>query len=286
MNRVLFFLLLLTAGAFAEALAQSVTINLNISPPFTPYLADYLSPGRPVTLQLRNNTRETLSLTLLLSFSGDNGVSIRTRPGYTPVRPLVLNPGEVRLLKSLEEFRHHFDDDNLDAQGISPDQLRSGGLPEGSYQLCVQAVESGTGRVLSFGEPVGCSNWIQIWYVEPPTLIYPAENQTLGGSRSQPIMFTWAGAVGVTGGAVYTFRLVELPDAPDLNPNAYLDAVTVPFFEQHRIRQPRLLYNASQPPLKPGRRYACRVTASDPQRRITFLNDGHSVVSTFVYAPD
>lgn len=41
MTRILVFLLLVSLSAHA----QTVSINLNVSPPFTPYLADYLSRG-------------------------------------------------------------------------------------------------------------------------------------------------------------------------------------------------------------------------------------------------
>ncbi len=283
MKRIILFMFVL---ASAGSLAQSVSVNLNIAPPFTPYLADYLGRNQHLTLQLKNNTRETQSLKLLLSFSGDNGVTIRTKPSYMPIRALLLNPGEVKLLTSLAEFRYYLDEDNLDLQGISAQNLRVGGLPEGDYQLCLQAVDYSTGRIVSAGEPIGCSNLIAIRYVEPPTIIYPADNQTISGPRNQPILFTWARAVGVPAGAVYQFRLVELPDTPGLNPNAYVDAAIVPTFEQRTIRQPLLVYNASLPPLKPGKRYALRITATDPQQKVTFLNNGHSVVTTFVYAPD
>lgn len=223
---------------------------------------------------------------LLLSFTGDNGVSIRTRPSYSPTRPILLNPGEVKILKSLEDFRYYVDGNNLDVQGVSVGSLRMGSLPEGSYQLCLQAVDYTTGRVLSFSEPLGCSNLITIRYVEPPVVIYLADNELVSGPRSKPVVFTWVRPVGFPVGAVYTFRLAEMPDVPGLNPNAYIDAVTIPAYEQKAIRQSLLVYNATLPPLKPGKRYALRVTASDPQGKVVFQNDGHSLVTTFLYAPD
>ncbi len=283
MSRLSIFLFLLVS-LFAKG--QSVSINLNVSPPFTPYMADYLGRGQHLTLQLKNNGREAVALKLLLSFTGDNGVSIRTRPSYSPTRPLMLNPGEVKILKSLDEFRYYVDGNNLDVQGISINSLRIGGLPEGSYQLCLQAVDYTTGRSLSFSEPLGCSNSITIRYVEPPVVTYPLDNAIISGPRSKPIAFTWVRPVGLPANAVYTFRLAELPDVPGLNPNAYIDAQTIPTYEQKTIQQSLLVYNATLPPLKPGKRYALRVTASDPQGKVAFQNEGHSVVTTFLYAPD
>lgn len=283
MNRI-FVLLLVLITVFAQA--QSVSVNLNISPPFTPYFADYLSRNQRMTLQLKNNSRETVSLKLLMTFSGDNGVSIRTRPNYTPTRPIVLGPGELRILKSLDELRYYADGDALDMQGITVGTMRVGGLPEGSYQLCLQAVDYTTGRTLSFTEPLGCSNPITIQYIEPPTIVYPSDNEVISGPKSKPIVFTWVRPIGFPVEAVYTFRLAELPDIPNLNPNAYINVLTIPSYEQKAIRQSLFVYNATLPPLKPGKRYALRITAIDPNRKVAFLNEGHSVVTTFLYAPD
>jgi hypothetical protein len=281
MKRIYLVLALLVA-TLLPVLAQQITVNVTVPPPYSPYLLDYAAvPGR-MTLQVRNNTRNTLQIKLLASVSGDNGISIRTKPEYRPAQALVLAPNETRLFRTPAELRGYFERDNIDIQGISEYIYKSRTFPEGSYNICFRAVDYLTNAPYSLDEPLGCSNPINVRFVEPPVLISPVCDDTLRMQIPQAVVFSWAAAVGTPVGINYALKLVELPDV-EVNPNAYMDAVQVPFFEQRNLRQTSLVYQAAMPPLRPGKTYAMRITALDPQRRVHFLNDGHSPVCTFVY---
>ena len=157
MKRLL--LLLLCSLSLAHwALSQQITVNVTIPTPHSPYLLDYAAvPGR-MSLQVRNNTRNTLQIKLLASISGDNGIVIRTKPEYRPAQPLVLAPNETRIFRSAAELRGYFDRDNIDIQGISEYTYKSRTFPEGSYNICFRALDYLTNAPYSLDEPLGCSN--------------------------------------------------------------------------------------------------------------------------------
>lgn len=72
------------------------------------------------------------------------------------------------------------------------------------------------------------------------------------------------------------------------DPNVFIDAVVLPpsGVEVRNLRVNSFLYGPSQPPLKIGKRYAMRVQAFDPTRRINFLNEGKSPVCYFTYGEE
>lgn len=72
------------------------------------------------------------------------------------------------------------------------------------------------------------------------------------------------------------------------DPNVLIDAVVLPpsGVEVKNIKVNSFLYGPGQPPLKIGKRYAMRVQASDPTRKINFLNEGKSPVCYFTYGEE
>ncbi|MFN8354332.1 MAG: hypothetical protein U0Y10_07800 [Spirosomataceae bacterium] len=265
-----------------STLAQQVTVSISIPPPYTPYLMDYVGVAGKLSIQLKNNTRNPLSVKLVGSITGDNGVSLRTRLDYQPLQPLQLNANETRIFRGLSELRGLFDKDNIELQGIDREARI---LLEGTYNICLQVLEYGTNRPLSFEEPQGCSNPIEIRYVEPPVLINPVCEDTVRALVPQSLIINWSSAIGTPAGATYTLRMVELPDA-EANPNVFIDAVTVPFYEQKNIRSTSLVYHVAMPPLQLGKTYGIRISATDPQKRVVFLNEGHGIVCKFTYGKE
>ena len=76
----------------------------------------------------------------------------------TAPRPFILTRGEIKILNA-SDISQLFDYDELLFSGISKnDVIRSNGLPEGNYQVCVQAYDYNTDKLLSSQEPLGCSN--------------------------------------------------------------------------------------------------------------------------------
>ena len=63
----------------------AVNISLTITPPYSPYYADYTGiKASTVLMLLQNTTNETRTIKLSGSLTGDNGIKIWTKSNYVP----------------------------------------------------------------------------------------------------------------------------------------------------------------------------------------------------------
>ncbi|MDQ2769241.1 MAG: carboxypeptidase regulatory-like domain-containing protein [Bacteroidota bacterium] len=274
-------LLLLAFGARAQAPAVRVTVVP--LPPYSTHLSDYVDQPNRLLITLSNTTRQAVSLQLAGSIAGDNGVSARTKPGAHSPRPVSLDALQTRQLDA-DELGQLFDEGMLTYSGISAQEIvRGNGLPEGTYTICVRALDYATGQLLSADEPVGCSRPFSLRSFEAPYIIKPQPDENVRPNSPQNIIFTWSRPAGAPITTEYELRIVELSD-PRRNPNdAYLAGTVPPLFERTVSGATVLLYGPGEPALIQGRRYAFAVTARDPANRTVFRNNGRSEVQTFVY---
>lgn len=282
---ILGFLLLLVG--FGNLFAQTaVRITTNVIPPYSPYIQDYPGTGNRVQVFISNLSGTTLNVRLLGKLEGDNGVVIRTSANYRPLQPLRLLPTDVNRLISRTELEGLFDLNQIEVQGMDKNLLYRGlPLPEGNYQLCVQAFDNATTRPLSDEFPMGCSGLIPVRVVEPPILLFPQADAEIVANTPQTQVFTWSPPVGILPNQVeYTLRIVELP-LGNVDPNVFIDAVALPKsgIEVKNLRTTTFLYGPQHPPLQIGKRYAWRVQATAVNGRINFLNYGKSPVQSFTY---
>ena len=183
------------------------------------------------------------------------------------------------------ELEGLFDLAQIEVQGMNKNELYRGlPLPEGNYQLCVQAFDNATTRPLSAEFPMGCSGLIPVRIVEPPILISPYDNEEVVTKTPQTQLFSWSAPVGILPNQVeYTLRIVELP--AEVNPNVYIDAVALPRtgLEVQHLRTTTFLYGPSHPALQSGKRYAWRVQAISTSQKLALMNEGKSPVGEFTY---
>lgn len=280
LRRWLLPLLLLTA---LGSRAQSVRVTVVPLPPYSTHLSDYVDQPNRLLVTLSNTGRQAVSLQLAGSISGDNGVSARTRPGAHSPRPVTLEALQTRRLDA-DELGLLFDENMLTYTGISAQQVvRGNGLPEGTYTICVQALDYATGRLLSAAEPVGCSRPFSLRSLEAPYIIKPQPDENIRLNSPQNLIFSWSRPAGAPVTTEYELRIVEMSDTRR-NPNdAFLAGTVPPLFERTVTGAPVLLYGPGEPALIQGRRYAFAVTARDPGNRTVFRNNGRSEVQTFVY---
>jgi len=279
----LLLLLPLWLGLAAGARAQAVRVTVVPLPPYSTHLSDYVDQPNRLLVTLSNTTRQPVSLQLAGAITGDNGVSARTKPGARSPRPVALDALQTRRLDS-EELGLLFDETMLSYTGISAQEVvRGNGLPEGTYTICVKALDYATGRPLSADEPVGCSRPFSLRSLEPPYIIKPLADEQIRANSPQNIIFTWSRPAGAPVNTEYELRIVEMSD-PRRNPNdAFLAGTVPPLFERTVSGATVLLYGPGEPALIQGRRYAFAVTARDPSSRSSFRNNGRSEVQTFVY---
>lgn len=162
---------------------------------------------------------------------------------------------------------------------------RTGRLPEGSYQLCVEFT-----NVSAQGQPrpdTGACTQFLITYPQPPMLIAPADRQTVVSAYPT---FQWTPVVMPGRQVGYLLRVVEV--LPGQTPLKAIEA-DVPVLETVLTTVTTYTYPPTALPLDPGKTYAWRVQAvntlnTDPGAGRPVgttvgvgANDGRSEVFTF-----
>ncbi len=139
-----------------KAATAQVDIKVSILPPYPSKVTDYASRPQQVLIALRSLNNLAQDIQLRGTITGDNGIILRVDPRYRSPSPIHLNGGELRSLNGVD-ISQLFDYNQLQFSGITKDQvLRGNGLPEGNYQICIQAYNYTTGQPLSSPEPLGC----------------------------------------------------------------------------------------------------------------------------------
>ncbi len=288
MTKRLVLLCLALSGLGLARAQQPVMVTTQVFPPFSTYLSDYISQPNRIRVRVQSAVGSPqLRVRLIAKLYGmERGIKIATDSMYKPPRPIVLEPGvPVDINNDVSLLRQIFDVGHMTFEGITKEQiLRTGGLPEGTYRICVRVLDFETGAPLSGPEPAGCTGPFQVRQLEPPTIIMPTHNSTLPPSAPQNVVFRWTLPVGAPIRPNYEYRLKIIELVPDTrNPEEAMASSTVPPLFERTVRTTQLVYGPSEPPLVPGKRYAARVTVSDPERQAMFRNNGRSPVVSFRY---
>ncbi|MBW6500612.1 MAG: hypothetical protein K0B05_04385 [Bacteroidales bacterium] len=280
-NNILRCLLLVLSlsGLFGTMLysQQELMVNVMVRPPYGTKLDLYPELTR-VTITYPWSLRATLSVHV----KGNNGVDLITAPDYAG--PAVDITANVINQFSGNDLSGYFEYQNLISRGIPVRELIESGLPEGSYQICVR-VKGPDGGFISPDEPMGCSNFFNIRYGEPPMTVNPQCGARLTQPAVQNIVFSWTPATNAPAWTQYTLKIVELPDSTQ-NPDAAMLSATEPaFFETTLQGRFSFFYGPAQPLLEKGRIYAWQVIAEEPETEAKFSNNGRSPVCWFKWDP-
>lgn len=280
--RKIFLLTVLLIIVCVTHISAQVDIKISILPPYPSKVTDYTSHPQQVLILVHNVSNLPQDIQLRGTITGDNGIVLRVSPQYKSQSPIHLGAGQTLNLNG-SDISQLFDYNQLVFSGITRDQVvRGNGLPEGNYQVCVQAFNYNTNQPLSETEPMGCSNVFPVTSVEPPYIITPFNEQSISAQTTQNFVITWSTPAGAPPSTQYTVEMVEILD--NKNPNDAINtATTPPFFQQTINAGNLLLYGPSMPSLTPGRQYALMVIAKDPFNSVTFRNGGRSEVTSFIY---
>lgn len=275
---VVFFI----AGGNLYAQNRPVNATLQITPPYSVYLADYARPGSEqmqVYLLLRDLSEPVYEVQLRLTIEG-SGIRLQTNPSYLP--PPITLEGGIPLIVSGEPLAPYLDSRNLMFKGISRaeyEQRRA--LPEGFYQFTVEVLDyRRPDRSLS--RPATFMAWFTL--NEPPRITAPICGSTLPLMDPTHILFQWMDGGNINPASPfsteYELTLVEVFPA-DRNVD---DAIrsSIPLL-QTITSEPSYLYGLTDAALIPGQKYAFRVRALDTDGRAVFKNDGYSEVCSFTY---
>ncbi len=271
--------------------AQVININVTVNPPYDPDFYSYTSDPSRVLISISNFSSTTQSIKLGATFrSIDGSRSISTSPELQPPQPLVMLPGETRLLTT-EDLRPLFPSlGSLTLVGIDRAELqRTGRLSAGIYQLCVAAYDYnsiGHSVPLSGIVPAGCSAPFRIAVINAPEIISMGTTQcgeVMAPTDVQNFVINWIGSPEAPIDLRYVIEMIELLPI-DRNPNEAFETATTPiFFTDSVSNLTSYIYTSANPALEVGRRYAIRVRAVDPSGELRFANRGYSIPCTFTY---
>ncbi|BAU53748.1 hypothetical protein MgSA37_01918 [Mucilaginibacter gotjawali] len=271
-------LTLLLVVSILKVSAQQVNISTNLFPPYSPYYADYSGVNASKVLVIVQNLTQN---TLKIKLSGrleSRSVDIHTRDNFVPLQPLILGPHEIVQLNG-NRLKDIFDINNLSVKGIDINTLAlTSRIPEGNYSFCINAIDYNDNHTVLSAPGTGCS-FLPITYPDAPVLSSPGK--VVQATFPQSLIFSWFNPAAVPLGTQYHIELAEMPDV-NADPNHVLDATSFPMLSQ-TVSSYSYLYGALNLQLIPGRKYAWRVSASDPSGKIVFKHNGISPASSFTY---
>ena len=279
-SRLILLILLLTGiqtGLHGQV--YPVTITPQIIPPFSPYLNDYLNDINKVKLLIGNTSMNVQNIKFSVSLtSEDNTVQIFNDPTYRPPQAMEIY-SLAQVFANGYDLQPYFNKAHVTLKGVNgKDLLMNKPLPEGRYTLCVRALDYRTGAVLS--DPnAGCASFY-VKYSEAPILTNPKCGDSILPLNPQSVMFSWNPPAGSLSSVEYKLKIVEMLPSNRSAGDALNSATTPPFFETN-TQVPFYVYGPIDPPLMEGHTYAFRVTASDPNQKAFFLNNGNSDICYF-----
>jgi len=287
MKKFLGFLVVLSAAVFfqQQVNAQTISVSVNVKPPYSLQPKDYIQQGNNVMITMMNLGSVPVSAQVFMSLEGvNNSIQIKIKPTY--IAPVALNFGpsetKVMTLNQLKAYNGNPGFNDIIFQGYdSKLYFGNGTLPEGMYKVCATVV-TGMGPAGGGGGTFSGCGIFQLNSYDAPIILNPANASTVKPLQPQNVLFNWTPS-GIAGKTNYTFKLVDLTETPVNNPNDAFQNNVQPFFQQNGIIMNSLVYDMSKLKLKEGHKYALQITAYDPLKNLLYKNNGKSPVTTFLY---
>lgn len=283
-SRKLLGLIVILLIKFSTALAQ-INVSVSLDPRFTPKLADFQSLDFSyVNVSISNVGTRTYNVTFYAELKGNNGVKINTKLKPKPTgEALVLNPGEFRNLTG-SDIEELFKGSTLDLNGLDYTKIaQTGNIPEGIYQICLQAFDNDNLEPLSSLE-LGCSPEISIQSAEPPQIItvngMGCGEDIEGALQLNTMFITWTPTLVI--GATqpqYNIKIYELLNEATLNDNQVFSQQN-PILNE-TVTAPTIVFNPNNYGMLNNTRYIFRIQAIDPTGFNSYRNEGYSASCMF-----
>ncbi|MCG8699255.1 MAG: hypothetical protein MI922_14465, partial [Bacteroidales bacterium] len=278
----------LSIALVAQAQRYPVVSRTVVQAPYPFSLDEYVSGQASkvqLTLQVTDVVEESiLNLPVKLHLVLTNGqVTVETDPNYIN-KLIYINANEV-LTYTAADLAHLFQIDNLLFSGYSKNQyLREGRLPDGMYRLSFQVIRMDRPTDVPQNMATTFPATMYLFANNPPLLNQPRNKKEISVDGQQNIFFSWTmrGSPFASPGFMPEYKLELWEIYPDnLNENTVVRS-TQPIFSTNTPGN-SYVYTAADPLLVPGRKYAWRVTAHDPQKLAHFNDKGESKVYWFKY---
>ncbi|MCW5900713.1 MAG: hypothetical protein KIT10_15760 [Flavobacteriales bacterium] len=267
--------------------AQQIIVSLNLLPPYSAYVYDYADLSGQAIITLTNTTMDLKEVRLegsLVNVSA--GVFIRTEAGHRGASPILVPPGGTVVLGTQPGVLDFFDPQYVTTNASQSTQqaiVQTGQLPEGLYQLCVEAFDYNGPQLLS--QPGGGCFTFGLSYANPPIITQPVHGMELSPYLVNPV-FSWTPPLGNLAGALIAYDLLVTPVFEGQNPNDAIIAARNWQIGQPVLRKEGWMSNVyvRQPadlPFEQGKTYAMQVTAKDLNNNVGISNQGRSEISVF-----
>ncbi|MCO5286492.1 MAG: hypothetical protein M9898_08775 [Chitinophagaceae bacterium] len=281
---LLFFIFILPAMVAAQNI---VSVNVVLKPPYSSNYSAYENlanraiitlVGAPRNLDIYLTGSLANSQSDLFIYTSDDFLS----SGVT----FTLPASQTRVIMNDVSKMRFLARNNVIHQGISePDWmsiLQTDQLPEGQYELCVQAMEKDVSGVPhELGR--GCAIF-SVTRAQPPIITMPQDGQYL--SPQQPnTVFSWTPVIGNTVGANVVYDLYVTKVLNGQNPADAIDGA-INYKANNPIIKKNLTSNqyVTQPydlKIDSNTLYAVAVVAHDLNKKVGFANNGRSEIVTF-----
>ncbi|MBK7372625.1 MAG: hypothetical protein IPJ09_14540 [Saprospiraceae bacterium] len=271
-----FFVTLLSCYISSDVYAQRfpVQATIQVLPPYSPYLSDYVAPGQDrirITLVLLDQKEPSLPVKLKLHIEGEgytfaSGTKVATLP-------LTLQ-ANVPLTLTNADLLPYLRPDNALVQNFKTNSNNPYKLNEGLYQFCVEVY-----HYIRDETPISdmACTLAFLQELDPPLIVSPEGEVTPGAP--QAMMISWH--TQHFGGFPVDYEVSVYEQVAGMGDQAIVE-YTAPLLRQ---TTPGLayMYRADDPPLEIGRTYLVRVRVRDALGRNLFKNDGYSTIQSFQY---
>jgi TANFOR domain-containing protein len=280
-KRLLFSILLLcfsTGISFSQN--YPVQISMQVLPPFTGYLPDYVSPGNDnlrVFILFTDFSRPSYDIKLKFKLE-NQGILIQNHSWYY-AGPFTVEPG-IPLMLSGTDLNALLDENNLSFSGITRQQYdQRKVLPEGFYTLSLTAYDFQNPLPIVVSNEATTQAWMLL--NDAPFANLPMCGTSVQVQTPQQLTFSWTClSSSFSSGTEYTFELWEIFPA-NTNPGQIVSS-TAPVYSV-TTNLPLINYGITEPPLVVGREYVWKVHARDLDNRELFRNNGDSPLCTFTW---
>ncbi len=269
--------------------AQDIQLTVIATPPHPSLLSEFQESTDNYRVNIINtNQAQDHNIIFKGSLTSDNGILAELSDDFNDYQILNIPAGSNQTFL-FEELGNLFGDLTIDDVIYSggPDVaylIQSQRLPDGVYNICLEARDFDSRELLSLPLEANCSNPIIIQSINPPTILSPADDEVI--DQVQPTFFNinWTPVVAPSAAIVYDLRIAEYNEVV----NAY-DAIEDPNFIQYEeidLRTNFFSYNQSHTPLVEGRQYIIRVRARDENNSVNIFNQGWSDVVIFTFGEE
>jgi len=269
--------------AFFSSGQDEMKITTTVIPSYPTKIYQITDQPNKVSVMIMNNTVSTQYFYLRGSLNMESGSRIFTDPSKKGPK-ITIGPNQSMKLTP-DNVQKAFNEDDLIWQGINKDDVIKNGLPEDDYWLCFTAYDYATSKALSSEDQGGCSSpWAVMW-IDPPDVIQPIDDDMVDVTSPQNLIFSWTRPPGAPAKTQFNLKIVDVMP-PDRNPNDAFKSASYPVFYEKTLNTTSYLYGPADPQFEPGHKYGVQVTVIDPEKKVTFRNNGMSEVSSFTWGQE